>query len=357
MNQAAEIIIRALQLPRVGPKTARKIAEALISKNFFYSDEAFTDNVSSLPPEFRIPQLSKADFEFATKKADVIIHESLKGGIKFTTLFDADYPSNLRKLKKPPLLLNYIGDITVFNNHISGAVIGTREPTEHGYKAGVKISEIFADQKFIVVSGLAKGCDTAGHTGCLNRKGITAAVLAHGILNPVYPKENRELAKKILDTGGLLISEYFLHQKPMQNFFIERDRIQAGLSDFVFVIETGIKGGTMHTVNFACESGITLYAYNHPKAYLNEDKVQGNQQLIKDKKAIPIGNPEDITSLITHISSINPWANHYNSQFQTPSVFLPPIHIKLSDELEKKKKDESGESENDETKPQLGLWE
>ena len=102
---------------------------------------------------------------------------------------------------------------------------------------------------FNIVSGLAIGCDTAGHISIIDASGITTAVTAHG-LDTVYPAENRGLAEKIYENNGILISEYFVNTRGLPNYFVERDRIQAGLSLGTIVIETDIKGGTMHTVNF-----------------------------------------------------------------------------------------------------------
>lgn len=332
------LIIKLLQLPRIGPKTAQKLIEETIGNNInINSDSDLVDLVERAASRNKmIPQFSNSDFNNAFRKADVIIHESRNNNIEFVTIFEAKYPSNLRKLENPPVILNYKGNIDLFNKRCSAAVIGTREPTKHGYSLGVKIAEIFTESDCIVVSGLAKGCDTAGHVGCLNKGGTTAAILAHGLLHDVYPKENRALADKILESDGLLISEYFMFAPPRQNSFIERDRIQAGISDFVFVVETGVKGGTMHTVNYALKCKKKLYAYNHPKAYLNEEKVQGNQLLIKEKKALPIGNPEDLTMLMSTIQNMHPLTGGHNRHYQIPSIFLPPIHIDFLGEEGKK---------------------
>ncbi|MGC4020982.1 MAG: DNA-processing protein DprA [Cyclobacteriaceae bacterium] len=294
-----------MQLDKVGQKTAYKIAKNIYETFPIRDNQDLIERIESCSQELSLKKYTNDDYDFAFHKADVIINESDKEGIKFITIFDLDYPQNLENLRKDvPIILNYKGDIKKFTNRYACAVIGTREPTEHGYKLGLKVGEIFGEHNFIVVSGLAKGCDTAGHLGCLNKKGTTAAVLAHG-LHKIYPKENRGLADRILEEGGLLISEYFLHEPARQNYFVQRDRIQAGLSDFIFIVETGIKGGTMHTVNFAFESHIKIFAYNHPAKYLGEDKVQGNQFLINERRATPVGNPDDIDSLLKKFKSVS----------------------------------------------------
>jgi DNA processing protein len=195
-----------------------------------------------------------------------------------------------------PIVLNYIGDFKGLNNIPAVAVIGTREPTENGLKAAVRFGEIFGEGGFNVISGLAIGCDTGGHRGCLNKNGFTSAILAHG-LDHLYPKENKKLADEIIEKGGVLISEYHVGQKPLANYFVERDRLQAGLSNGIIVVETDLTGGTMHTVKFASESfkRVAAFAHNKPE-FLNHPKSQGNQLLITEKMAISLGTSDEIKS-------------------------------------------------------------
>jgi DNA processing protein len=116
---------------------------------------------------------------------------------------------------------------------------------------------------YMIVSGLAKSCDTVGYEMCLENSGRTIAVTANG-LDVVYPKENTELVKRILK-NGCLISEYLPNTKVMVSYFVERDRIQSGLSQVVVVIETSVKGGTIHTVKFGTEQRrkVTCINYNY----------------------------------------------------------------------------------------------
>jgi DNA processing protein len=110
----------------------------------------------------------------------------------------------------------------------------------------------------VVVSGLARGVDSAAHLGALEAKCSTWAVLAHGLA--VAPTSNIELAHRIVEEGGALISEYRPAEPPQRFQFIERDRIQAGLADAVLVVETGTQGGSMHTVRAATSAGIPVWA-------------------------------------------------------------------------------------------------
>jgi DNA processing protein len=157
---------------------------------------------------------------------------------------------------------------------------------------------LFAERGFVIVSGLAKGCDTVAHRGCLDAHGKTVAILGGGI-DYIYPKENRPLADEILNTGGCLLSEYKPGMKPQPSFFVERDRLQSGLSQAVIVIETDVKGGSMHTVGFALsQNRLVACLGGHSGKYLSHPKVQGTKLLISDGKASRLSNLEEVESFL-----------------------------------------------------------
>jgi DNA processing protein len=287
-----EYIIKALQLPRIGRKTAFKLFDNL---NFrISSDDELYDFICENSEKFRLPEYSSSDFERALKNYEEIEYANQKNGIKTISFYDDKYPELYKTIVDKPIVLNFIGDISNLNEMPSVAVIGTREPSESGAKAAIRFGEIFGEKGFNVVSGLAIGCDAGGHIGCLNKKGFTSSILAHG-LDHIYPKENKPLADKILEGGGVLISEYFVGQKPLANYFVERDRLQAGLSNGIIVVETDIKGGTMHTVKFAKENNRRIAAFAHGKPeLLIHPKTQGNQMLIREGTAISLGSLDEI---------------------------------------------------------------
>jgi DNA processing protein len=244
--------------------------------------------------KLRLPDYSQSVLDQAIKNYDNILNANEKHGIKSVSIYDVSYPELYKNIADKPILLNYIGDLSSANNLPSVAVIGTREPSESGAKAAFRFGEIFGESGFNVVSGLAIGCDSGGHKGCLQKDGYTSAIMAHG-LDQVYPKENEGLADRIIEKGGLLISEYFAGQRPMANYFVERDRLQAGLANGIIVVETDIKGGTMHTVRFAKANNRRIAAFNHgsPKM-LQHPKSKGNQMLIREGTAFALGNKEEI---------------------------------------------------------------
>ena len=233
-----------------------------------------------------------------------ILESSAKLGIKFTTYYSEDFPSKLKNIKDAkgeldaPLILWYLGDLKVAEMP-SVAIIGTREPTPEGIKAGNYIGKKMAAAGFNIVSGLAYGCDKSGHEGALMAvNGKTTAFLAHG-LDSVYPPEHTELAHRIVEAGGLLMSEYPIGTHGMANYFVARDRLQSGLADACIVIQTGRSGGTLHAVRATVANKKPLYAvaYSNPQI-MNFPKVQGNAMLLEEgisasenspvQKALPI---------------------------------------------------------------------
>lgn len=133
-----------------------------------------------------------------------------------------------------------------FNAEKAVAIIGTREPTDFGKRMGTRLAEVLAADEYVIVSGLALGCDTVGHEGALLAEGKTIAVLPTPIDAPVYPSQNQGLADRIVGGGGALVSEYapgvMLHDKQLVSNLVARDEWQPGLSDGVIAIETSVAG-------------------------------------------------------------------------------------------------------------------
>ncbi|NCB43390.1 MAG: DNA-processing protein DprA [Clostridia bacterium] len=295
-NITIEYIIKLLHLPKIGRKTAKKIINKLSCK--ISNDSDLFNFISEIRDELRLPIYSEKDKNNVNSKWSEIIEESDKHDIKIISYMDAEYPKNLLKIDDFPLILNCKGDLLSINNKPNVAIIGTRKPTNFGFELGMRLGQVFSENGYNIVSGLALGCDTAGHKGALSNGNTTTAVLAHG-LDSLYPKENQKLSNDIIEKGGLLLSEYFVKQRPVNNFFIERDRIQAGLSECLIVVETDIKGGTMHTVKYCLNYSRILACINYPEKFIIENpSVKGNKYLLDEKKAIPIFSKSDIESLI-----------------------------------------------------------
>lgn len=292
MALSTELILTLQQLDGIGNKTIFKIADT-VNKTVLGIEELcqFWKTLKGK----KLESIDTEKLEKAYEKALHILSECKKEDVGIISYYENDYPEILRHCKNedgrldPPILLYYRGNIKALE-HPGIAVIGTREPTLNGEKAGIFFSGEFAKRGYNIVSGLAIGCDTTGHQGALAVGGITTAFLANGLdWDSIYPKENLELAKEIVNKGGLLLSEYPVGQSCGRYGLVARDRLQAGLSYATVVVQTGEKGGTMHAVNATIKSGKPLFAVEYKK---NEDrthsKVQGNIKLISEQKAHPL---------------------------------------------------------------------
>ncbi len=284
-----ELLMTLQQLKGFGNKTILKVAESC-SADTVEELVSFWSVLREKGERFR--KVSDEDIFWAYRTANRIKDVCEQEGIGIISYFEDRFPEILRHCTNEkgqldqPIVLYYRGNLDVL--HKPGvAVIGTREPTENGIKAGLYFSGEIASRGFNIVSGLAIGCDTTGHKGALACGGSTTAFLANGLMwDEIYPQENQQLAKDIVDNRGLLLSEYYPGQRTGRYAFVARDRLQAGLSVATVVIQTGIAGGTMHAVNATINAKKQLYAvaYNNIADQRNP-KALGNLKLIQDGKA------------------------------------------------------------------------
>ena len=202
--------------------------------------------------------------------------------IKILTINDKRYPEKLKKIYDPPVVLYYKGNISILNNP-SIAIIGCRECSGYGIKLADMFSNGLSQHNITIVSGLAKGIDAYSHIGCLKSNGKTIAIIGNGLDN-IYPKENRELANKIIKRNGLVLSEYIIGTKPIKKNFPARNRIISGISDGILIIEAKMKSGTLITVDFGLEQGKNIYAI--PGNITSENSVGTNELLKQGAKLV-----------------------------------------------------------------------
>ncbi|MBO5412743.1 MAG: DNA-processing protein DprA [Clostridia bacterium] len=202
-------------------------------------------------------------------RKDLELHEQylLKHKIELITIKDKEYPEKLKQIDNPPICLYVLGNKQILGQK-SIAIVGSRGCSDYGKTVSQAFSYLLAKNNIVVVSGLAKGIDGAAHIGTLQAKGKTIAVIGTGI-DLVYPKENKDLMEQIVENGGTIISEYPLGTKPDKQNFPRRNRIIAGLSDGVLVIEAREKSGALITVDYALEQGKNIYAV--PRKYYKQN--------------------------------------------------------------------------------------
>lgn len=224
---------------------------------------------------------TRDEVSFAADNADRIIKLSEALGIQIFSCLDEKFPYKLintvTEKGKPdvPVLVHCLGNLDILEKS-SLAIIGTRNPNEAGVRAAEFFSSEFASYGVNIISGLAVGCDSIAHEAALSVNGTTTAVLAGGLDN-IYPKENRRLADRILNNGGLLISENPVFTQTNKYNLVSRDRIQAALGNATLVIQTSINGGTMHAANATLAAGKPLFVVDYKDN--SADVVQGNLAL------------------------------------------------------------------------------
>jgi DNA processing protein len=189
---------------------------------------------------------------------------------------DPLYPQGFRDLLDPPYLLFTIGDAAVMRTPAI-AVVGTRTPTSYGRHAARDLSGELALAGYAIVSGMARGVDTAAHLGALEAGGTTIGILGHGI-EQVYPPENRELFREVSERG-LLVTEYPPGETPKAGNFPRRNRLITALVEAVLVVEMGHRSGAQHTVTYALEQGKEVMAVPGP---IGAPASLGTNQLIRD---------------------------------------------------------------------------
>lgn len=199
-----------------------------------------------------------------------------KNNISIVTIKDNNFPKNLLTINDPPPYLYVKGSITPQDN-LAAAVVGTRTPSHYGVAAAERIATELAEAGVTVVSGLARGIDSAAHRGAIIGKGRTIAVLGCGI-DIVYPQENKKLFEEIAENGAV-VSEFPIGTPPMPQNFPMRNRIISGLSHGVLVVEASLKSGSLITARLALDYGRDVFAL--PGAITSE-RSKGTNKLIKD---------------------------------------------------------------------------
>lgn len=209
--------------------------------------------------------------------------------IQKLTPIDSAFPEALRTIPDPPKELYVLGNLAALAEQPSLSVVGTRKVTPYGKSVTLDLVRAVAAQGIVIVSGLALGVDCLAHQAALEAGGKTVSVLPCGLDKP-YPATNRPLARKILEQGGALVSEYPEGAPPLQHQFIARNRLVSGLGDGLLITEAAIKSGTLHTANFALDQGKTVMAV---PGNITSDLSQGTNSLIKTG-ADPITQAQDI---------------------------------------------------------------
>ena len=252
-SNALEWLALALT-PGVGAGRGRKLVEAFDGVGRLFSASLTELEAAGLP--------AAAAQSIALGKSAELAGEALDrvkafGGTVIAR-DDTNYPRRLNEIYDPPLVLYVKGSLEAINK-AGLAVVGTRHPTPYGTGMAERLSCDLAARGLAIISGMARGIDSAAHKGALNAHGSTVAIWGTGVDVP-YPKENAKLADQILANGGAIVSEFPMGTFPAPQNFPIRNRIISGMSIGVLVIEAGEYSGTRITARCALEQGRDVYA-------------------------------------------------------------------------------------------------
>ncbi|KXK69454.1 DNA transporter [Pseudomonas monteilii] len=245
VSRETKKLLTLSMLPGVGPATLKKVASV---QGFVDLDvEALGRINSSLHKALSVPDA----WSLASEQAEFQVNSAEQHEARIISPLDAGYPDLLAATKDDPFILYVCGELHSCALR-SVAIIGTREPTPHGEVITRRVTEYFVENQWSIVSGLALGCDGLAHKAALDLGGHTVAVLAHG-LQMIAPSQHKKLAHNILENGGALISEYPFGQKVFPQQFVKRDRTQAGMAQGVVMIQSDVKGGSLHASRAALD--------------------------------------------------------------------------------------------------------
>ena len=274
--------------PGVGPRAATKLLERFGSAEAVFAARRTELEGLRLRPE-TIESLIKKEFQ---EKADEEIKKVRDLGGDVLVLDDGVYPSLLREIDDPPIVLYVKGD---WQNCFDAACIGfvgSRRASTYGVNASQMLARDLAKKNVCIVSGLARGIDAAAHRGAVEAGGKTVAVLGTGI-DQVYPKENNSLVAEILAAGGALLSQFPLETPPLPENFPYRNRIISGLSLGVVIVEATERSGSLITARLAIEQNREVFAV---PGNITSSNSYGTNYLIKSAGAKLVQQWQDIAS-------------------------------------------------------------
>lgn len=283
MNET-EACIALNMVPNLGPVRLRRLLEVfhtpqriLLAK----SDEL--RQVEKIGPEIADAIVHWSDHADLVAELDRIADF----GAHVLTQADPLYPPLLREIHNPPLVLYVWGALTEQDRHAI-SIVGSRKTSHYGLECAKKLAYQLAYAGLTVVSGLARGIDTAAHQGALAAKGRTIAVIGSGLMD-LYPPENDALAEKIAASGAV-VTEFPMTVAPSRETFPQRNRIVSGWSDGLLVVEAGLKSGALITAGQAADQGRSLYVVPGP---IDRPTSTGSNRLIQQGAKLVMG-AEDI---------------------------------------------------------------
>lgn len=246
-------------------------------------DESSGDN----PYISRYNKISYAETEKMLKFCE-------SNSISVVTFQDANYPRLLRHIDNPPAVLFVYGQVECFNQSRSAAIVGARDCCDYSRKAAFHFANELARDNIAIVSGFARGIDSAAHMGALKANGVTVAVLGSGILCD-YPKGTMDFKKDIARQGAV-VSELFPYAPVHPRNFKVRNRLISGISYAVIVAEASDKSGSLNTASHAAEQGKEVFVI--PPRDIFDRRFRGQSELLRDGANV-VCTPDEISDYLS----------------------------------------------------------
>lgn len=297
-------------IKKIGPV----LAKSMVS-HFGSAEAVFKLSKTTLTKAYGVGEkrLSQADFDEALRRAEEELKFIERNNIEVLYYTDARYPKRLKNCGDSPLLLYAKGNANLNMQRVV-SVVGTRNATDYGRNLCKMLMEELQEYNVLLVSGLALGIDTAAHRESMRMNISTVGVLGHGY-DKMYPSQNRSLAEKMQENGGLL-TEYPSGTIPNRENFPARNRIVAGMADATVVVEAGLKGGALITAEIANSYNRDVFAF---PGRLGDDYSEGCNFLIRNNKA-------HLLTCVADLAYSMGWER--NSELKnTPDQLILPIDL------------------------------
>lgn len=274
MDQELISLLALHSIEGLGPAKLKKLFD------YFGSFENIWNAKISEFNQFKFPEKLLENWRLAKKTLDPESYWARlqKSGIKVITIFEQNYPESLKEIHTVPMIIYYKGEITEELLKKCFAVVGTRKPTGYGRMVTEKLTKELSESGLTIVSGLARGVDTIAHQAAIDSGGKTIAVLGGGLFQ-IFPSENYNLAQKIINGFGAVLTEFPPAYPHLPGNFPARNRIISGLSKGVLVTEAAEDSGSLITARFALDQGREVFAVPGP---ITSSMSEGTSVLLKD---------------------------------------------------------------------------
>jgi DNA processing protein len=312
--------VALLLTPGLGPTKARKVVE-----HFGTPENVFSAALTALE---ETGMRAASAQSIATGKSMEVAREEVArasaAGVSLISIDDPAYPPRLKEIYDPPLILYVRGEAEALRKP-GIAMVGTRHPTPYGSGMAERLGCDLAAQGLVIISGMARGIDTASHRGAISAKGKTVAVFGTGV-DVIYPKENSRLSEQILCFGGALISEFPLGTSAAPQNFPIRNRILSGMSLGVLVVEAAEYSGTRITARMALEQNRDVFAV--PGNVINKNSWGPNTLIKQGAKLVATWEdvweelPTDVRLTLAPLPPMNLRMPPRHLYFQTTGCLL-----------------------------------